>query len=669
MLKHFYHAMDDNTPVTYGGTNWTAQSFTPGSTFTLSTLTLWYAKLGTPAGTLTVAIYATDVNGHKTGSPLGTTTVSYTTTSTTYPGIPLKATFNPGVVLTSGTQYVFTISLSAGNATNAIRITYKMVGAYTGGWMQTSTDSGATWADGAGDIHFDMYDADATGVKLYMSGGVKFGDANVFQIQRDASNSSILQGWRPDTGNVVSLIKSADYYYIATSLPRVYRYNADMTLDTTWASSGVFAPQGAVDSLAVDSSDFLAIVANLTKGRIYLLNASGDQQWLWTASATAWYCYGAAFDSSGNVVSSACPPSGSATVGGVFARANGTILLSFYTASVVGKTAVRTSDDEMFITGGGEVRDFDVLGGASVWNTTLSPFNWPTLSLAYVSSLDVLFLGSNRLLAGNLYKLNANTGAILATYDVGDDVNDVTFDLAGNLLVSSPQATDADAGLSSLREVDEDLAVLWRFTSDFVLTLKGACDSLLYPPEITSQTEGAGAPIGDPVSLFVVAIGNPAVTYQWYFDGGILVGEINSTIDFTSALDKEGSYTCIVTNTEGYATSDPIQFIVNGIVPTITAQSVSQSVVVGSFISLYVTATGLPTPTYQWYEDGDLLVGQTNSTYDFYAGTTATYTCIVTNAIGHADSAPIVISTFLDHPCTRRLFNIPSDLRRELRRE
>jgi len=160
MRKLFYYTRNDNTLSIHDNT-WIAQSFTPDSTFTCTGLTLYLAKVGTPSGILTYLLYNADIFGNPTGTALASAPVDYSGLDTTYPGQQRKCVFSPGVVLTSGVQYVFVAKLSSGNEWNSLRLTYKSVGTLGGGNLKASTNGGSTWVDTVSDVNFDLWD-DAT---------------------------------------------------------------------------------------------------------------------------------------------------------------------------------------------------------------------------------------------------------------------------------------------------------------------------------------------------------------------------------------------------------------------------------------------------------------------------------------------------------------------------
>lgn len=75
--------------------------------------------------------------------------------------------------------------------------------------------------------------------------------------------------------------------------------------------------------------------------------------------------------------------------------------------------------------------------------------------------------------------------------------------------------------------------------------------------------------------------------------------------------------------------------------PTITTQPASQTVNAGANVTFTVTASGTPTPTYQWYFNGTALNGATGASLSLSAvgGTNAgDYTVVVTNGAGTVTS-------------------------------
>ena len=84
------------------------------------------------------------------------------------------------------------------------------------------------------------------------------------------------------------------------------------------------------------------------------------------------------------------------------------------------------------------------------------------------------------------------------------------------------------------------------------------------------------------------------------------------------------------------------------IAPTITDQSTDTDAYYGQIVSFFVTTTGNPDPTYQWYLNGDAIDGETNSVIEITASedTAGTYSCIVTNVAGSDTSDDIELQVY-----------------------
>ncbi len=81
--------------------------------------------------------------------------------------------------------------------------------------------------------------------------------------------------------------------------------------------------------------------------------------------------------------------------------------------------------------------------------------------------------------------------------------------------------------------------------------------------------------------------------------------------------------------------------------PTITQQPQSQTVIAGSNVTFYVTATGSPTLTYQWRQDGAVIPGATASSYtrnNVQPSHAGNYTVVVQNSFGSATSSEATLT-------------------------
>jgi hypothetical protein len=120
-------------------------------------------------------------------------------------------------------------------------------------------------------------------------------------------------------------------------------------------------------------------------------------------------------------------------------------------------------------------------------------------------------------------------------------------------------------------------------------------------------------------------------------------------------------------NEYGTTTGDIWKFTTIYDLPLITDQSVGQTIISGQSLSLFVTATGTPSPTYQWYKDNVEIDGETSSTLTIAcvdSSDNGIYSCRATNAYGYDDSDSIVIvvdTSLVPQPFSDRELEIGCD--------
>jgi len=264
--------------------------------------------------------------------------------------------------------------------------------------------------------------------------------------------------------------------------------------------------------------------------------------------------------------------------------------------------------------------------------------------------------------SGNMY-VSVNNGEYSSYVDISAKETDDLSNSQHLMLGENPSdlgvnyeryegALDNFAIWNRLLSVEEE-GLLWNNgsgTEDF---------GLVIAPVITDQSSSTTKTVGQAVSFYITATGDPAPSYQWYLDGSPISGETNSTLDFTCAVDSGGVYTCKATNDGGTATSADI---VLSVPPIVTDQSSDTSVLNGVETTFSVTAAGYPTLTYQWYRNTTLLVGETNSSISVFVtqSTVGTYACLVTNVVGSVWSEDIEL-TIRTNPYRYRLFDLPLD--------
>ncbi len=169
--------------------------------------------------------------------------------------------------------------------------------------------------------------------------------------------------------------------------------------------------------------------------------------------------------------------------------------------------------------------------------------------------------------------------------------------------------------------------------------------SLLNP--VTVRACDGSALIGQCVTLSVTAEGSAPFSYQWYRNGSAVVGATSSTYQIASVQSTDaGTYTVVVSNSAGSATSDNARLTV-ACPPAIITQPSSQTVAAGASVSFSAAAVGEPAPTYQWQCNGSAIQGATNSSYTIACasvGNSGTYTVTATNAAGSITSNGAVLT-------------------------
>ena len=179
-------------------------------------------------------------------------------------------------------------------------------------------------------------------------------------------------------------------------------------------------------------------------------------------------------------------------------------------------------------------------------------------------------------------------------------------------------------------------------------------------PVITVEPLSQTNNVGSTVNFSVTATGTAPLAYQWRTngvnigDGGIVSGSATSTLTLAGISDPWAlSYTVIVTNSSGSATSSPALLTVID-PPVITVPPASTSVTLGGTVNFTVTATGSTPFSYQWQTNGvnvgngGVVSGATSGTLTLTGVTTnyaLNYQVILSNAAGSATSTPAATLT------------------------
>lgn len=172
------------------------------------------------------------------------------------------------------------------------------------------------------------------------------------------------------------------------------------------------------------------------------------------------------------------------------------------------------------------------------------------------------------------------------------------------------------------------------------------------PPTITQQPASLMVTQGQAASFTVGAAGVP-LHYQWKANNIVIPGATNAALTLASVVfTNSGSYTCQITNFLGSVTTSSATLTVAA-PPAILSQPLSQTVGVGSNLSLSVTANGTTPLAYQWWKDGGLLNLQTNASLNLTNVQTTDsggYSVVLTNALGSVTSAVAAVSVIYYPP-------------------
>jgi len=165
-------------------------------------------------------------------------------------------------------------------------------------------------------------------------------------------------------------------------------------------------------------------------------------------------------------------------------------------------------------------------------------------------------------------------------------------------------------------------------------------------PSISQHPQGVTNFVGATLTLSVVASGDAPLAYQWRKDGDNIPSATQATYSVASPqTGNSGTYTVVVSNGAGSATSNPAQVLINPVpvIPQISSHPAGQTLTAGATLRLEVVASGTPAPAYQWKKNGENLPNGNASVYTLAGaqpGDSGAYTVVVSNSAGNATSNP-----------------------------
>lgn len=263
--------------------------------------------------------------------------------------------------------------------------------------------------------------------------------------------------------------------------------------------------------------------------------------------------------------------------------------------------------------------------GGAPWFTTQPAAN-VTASIGSSVTLAAVAGGT---VASYQWQVSHDAGSTFANIDAGTNPSAATATLTLDNVASG------DAGVYRL--VTTNSAGSTNSTTSTVTVTSSDV-----APTISTSPAGGTINSGSSYTFGVVANGTTPLGYQWQYSAdnttfADLSGATAASYTVSAAPPSaEGYYRVVVTNVAGTATSSAAFLTVNEIL-AITAQPVGATLNAGDSYTLSVTATGKPTPNFQWYLNGAAISGATSSSYAIASAAGANaglYTVVVSNTAG-----------------------------------
>jgi hypothetical protein len=175
---------------------------------------------------------------------------------------------------------------------------------------------------------------------------------------------------------------------------------------------------------------------------------------------------------------------------------------------------------------------------------------------------------------------------------------------------------------------------------------------------------------GESVNMAPVATGTSPLFYQWRKGGVPIAGKtaLNLAFESVQAADT-GDYDCVVSNSVGIATHQPVRLTVQSMVaPRFLIASRVLSLFPGTAFSMSQNVSGSMPMKFQWLKNGSPIFNATNLSYSFSAlstGDTGVYELQAVNSGGMRVSPPFELlvpapaeASFLGRPFIKLVDNL-----------
>ena len=173
-------------------------------------------------------------------------------------------------------------------------------------------------------------------------------------------------------------------------------------------------------------------------------------------------------------------------------------------------------------------------------------------------------------------------------------------------------------------------------------------------PSFTTQPTSLSVNAGGNATFTAVVTGTPTPTFQWYKNSVAIPGMTTATLSLTNVqVANAAFYSVTATNSVASVSSSNATLTVNT-APVFTTQPITQTATVGATVTFTAAASGIPTPTYQWYQGTTLLTGQTNATLaltNVQVANAGSYSVLAINSVSpsgvSSNTATLTVNTAL----------------------
>ena len=229
--------------------------------------------------------------------------------------------------------------------------------------------------------------------------------------------------------------------------------------------------------------------------------------------------------------------------------------------------------------------------------------------------------------------------ALTISYTIRDGSDTVLYSVSGATTTSAALPSAITSTFDSLAIGNRNDATGGGTISQVWLTEVAVTAKNSQVALVTQQPIDQSWVAGAAGTITVAASGEAPLSYQWYKDDSPISGATSATytVGVPSSGDN-GSYHVVVSNAYGSSKSSAATVnFTTASAPAITTPPSSQTINEGETLTLSATASGAPTPTYQWFKGADPIPGATWPTYTINATTAAdagSYHVVATNGQG-----------------------------------